>query len=184
MIRRMARVTPSGPCFGRAGLFSSGDISTIKRSFGAALNRHTAGALSRRAGLLSASNVSARTAIRPSDRLLSETSIMLCCQVEQPFGRGLNFRFSEPGRATARISSPSCARRHARCLSEWLGRRHGESHPGVRTMSQAIAPPPTSAFALPPGPMAPAWWQLVRFAGDPLGLLAECQRRYGDTFTR
>jgi Cytochrome P450 len=50
-------------------------------------------------------------------------------------------------------------------------------------MSQAIAPPPTSAFALPPGPMAPAWWQLVRFAGDPLGLLDECQRRYGDTFT-
>ena len=29
----------------------------------------------------------------------------------------------------------------------------------------------------------PAWWQLVRFAGDPLGLLDECQRRYGDTFT-
>jgi cytochrome P450 len=50
-------------------------------------------------------------------------------------------------------------------------------------MSQTIAPTPTPAFALPPGPMVPAWWQLVRFAGDPLGLLDECQRRYGDTFT-
>jgi cytochrome P450 len=39
------------------------------------------------------------------------------------------------------------------------------------------------ATALPPGPRAPAWWQLVRFAGDPLGLLDECHRRYGDTFT-
>jgi cytochrome P450 len=39
------------------------------------------------------------------------------------------------------------------------------------------------ASALPPGPRAPAWWQLVRFAGDPLGLLDECHRRYGDAFT-
>jgi cytochrome P450 len=37
--------------------------------------------------------------------------------------------------------------------------------------------------ALPPGPKLPAWRQLVRFAGDPLGLLDECQRRYGDAFT-
>jgi cytochrome P450 len=36
---------------------------------------------------------------------------------------------------------------------------------------------------LPPGPRSPAWWQLVRFAGDPLGLLDECHRRYGDAFT-
>ncbi len=41
----------------------------------------------------------------------------------------------------------------------------------------------TSAHALPPGPSSPAWWQLVRFAGDPLGLLDACHRRYGDTFT-
>jgi len=39
------------------------------------------------------------------------------------------------------------------------------------------------ASALPPGPQAPAWWQLVRFAGDPLGLLDECRHRYGDAFT-
>ena len=39
------------------------------------------------------------------------------------------------------------------------------------------------ASTLPPGPRAPAWWQLVRFAGDPLGLLDECHRRYGDAFT-
>src|SRR5947209_282241 len=39
------------------------------------------------------------------------------------------------------------------------------------------------AHALPPGPSSPAWWQLVRFAGDPLGLLDECHRRYGDAFT-
>jgi cytochrome P450 len=39
------------------------------------------------------------------------------------------------------------------------------------------------ASALPPGPRSPAWWQLVRFAGDPLGLLDECHRRYGDAFT-
>src|SRR6202795_1763121 len=47
-------------------------------------------------------------------------------------------------------------------------------------MSQTMSPP---ASALPPGPWAPAWWQLVRFAGDPLGLLDECHRRYGDAFT-
>src|SRR5215211_1627487 len=40
-----------------------------------------------------------------------------------------------------------------------------------------------TASALPPGPRSPAWWQLVRFAGDPLGLLDECHRRYGDAFT-
>jgi len=47
-------------------------------------------------------------------------------------------------------------------------------------MSQTTSP---RASALPPGPRAPAWWQLVRFAGDPLGLLDECHRRYGDAFT-
>ena len=47
-------------------------------------------------------------------------------------------------------------------------------------MSQAMSPP---SAALPPGPRAPAWWQLVRFAGNPLGLLDECHRRYGDAFT-
>jgi hypothetical protein len=46
-------------------------------------------------------------------------------------------------------------------------------------MSGTLAtPPPLSA--LPPGPISPAWWQLYRFAGDPLGLLDECHRRYGD----
>jgi cytochrome P450 family 135 len=44
-------------------------------------------------------------------------------------------------------------------------------------------PAPAPASALPPGPKSPAWWQLVRFAGDPLGLLDECHRRYGDAFT-
>ncbi len=39
------------------------------------------------------------------------------------------------------------------------------------------------AHVLPPGPSSPAWWQLVRFAGDPLRLLDECHRRYGDAFT-
>ena len=49
-------------------------------------------------------------------------------------------------------------------------------------MSQttAASPPPR---ALPPGPESSAWWQLIRFAGDPLGLLEECHRRYGDAFT-
>ena len=42
-------------------------------------------------------------------------------------------------------------------------------------------PPPKAA--LPPGPRAPAWWQLVRFSGNPLGLLDECHRLYGDAFT-
>jgi cytochrome P450 len=47
-------------------------------------------------------------------------------------------------------------------------------------MSQTMAPP---VSALPPGPRAPAWWQLVRFAGNPLGLLDECHRCFGDAFT-
>jgi cytochrome P450 len=47
-------------------------------------------------------------------------------------------------------------------------------------MSATISPP---ASILPPGPQIPSWWQLIRFAGDPLGLLDECHRRYGDAFT-
>lgn len=47
-------------------------------------------------------------------------------------------------------------------------------------MVSSVAPTSTS---LPPGPKAPAWWQLVRFAGDPLTLLDECHRRFGDEFT-
>ena len=39
------------------------------------------------------------------------------------------------------------------------------------------------AQVLPPGPTFPAWWQLVRFTGDPLRLLDDCHLRYGDTFT-
>jgi cytochrome P450 len=39
------------------------------------------------------------------------------------------------------------------------------------------------ARVLPPGPKSPAWWQLVRFAGNPLQLFDECHRRYGDAFT-
>ncbi len=49
-----------------------------------------------------------------------------------------------------------------------------------------MSTPPTTtcpAHVLPPGPGSPAWWQLVRFAGDPLRLLDECHRRYGDAFT-
>src|SRR5262245_53442628 len=37
--------------------------------------------------------------------------------------------------------------------------------------------------ALPPGPGALAWWQLLRFTWNPLKLLDECHRRYGDVFT-
>lgn len=49
-------------------------------------------------------------------------------------------------------------------------------------MSRTLASP-SSVPALPPGPTSPAWRQLVRFAGDPLGLLEECHRRFGDAFT-
>src|SRR4051812_25460837 len=49
----------------------------------------------------------------------------------------------------------------------------------MSTMPAAASP----AHALPPGPRSPAWWQLVRFAGDPLGLLDECHARHGDAFT-
>jgi cytochrome P450 len=45
------------------------------------------------------------------------------------------------------------------------------------------AAPSSPTHVLPPGPRSPAWWQLVRFAGDPLRLLDQCQSRYGDTFT-
>ncbi len=49
-------------------------------------------------------------------------------------------------------------------------------------MSQTPATSPP-ARALSPGPKSPAWWQLLRFAGDPLRLLDACHRRYGDAFT-
>lgn len=42
---------------------------------------------------------------------------------------------------------------------------------------------PASTPSLPAGPSSPAAWQLLRFAGSPLAMLDECQRRYGDTFT-
>ncbi len=48
-------------------------------------------------------------------------------------------------------------------------------------MSQMIASLPSS-FSLPPGPTSPSWWQLIRFAHDPLGLLDEGHRLYGDAF--
>lgn len=47
-------------------------------------------------------------------------------------------------------------------------------------MPHALASPSPT---LPKGPSAPAWWQLIRFAGNPLGLLDECHRAYGDAFT-
>jgi cytochrome P450 len=47
-------------------------------------------------------------------------------------------------------------------------------------MTHAVAP---SLPALPPGPKMSSWWQLLRFSGDPLALLEECQRQFGDTFT-
>jgi cytochrome P450 len=43
-------------------------------------------------------------------------------------------------------------------------------------VAQAIAP-------LPPGPRAPAAWQLLHYAHAPLPLLEACGRRYGDAFT-
>lgn len=36
---------------------------------------------------------------------------------------------------------------------------------------------------LPPGPTSPSWWQLLRFSGDPLAVLDEGRRRFGDAFT-
>src|SRR3954454_24020177 len=47
-----------------------------------------------------------------------------------------------PGRRTARISSPSNSRRHARRLSAWLGRRDGLSHgePERSTSSSSFRP--------------------------------------------
>lgn len=52
-------------------------------------------------------------------------------------------------------------------------------------MEQATIPRPRlgGAAALPPGPRAPAFVQTVRYARDPLGVLARYQRRYGDIFT-
>ncbi|MFI5456954.1 MAG: cytochrome P450 [Isosphaerales bacterium] len=49
-------------------------------------------------------------------------------------------------------------------------------------MSQTLASPP-SVSGLPPGPTSPAWWQLLRFAHDPLGVLDDGHRLHGDTFT-
>jgi cytochrome P450 len=39
------------------------------------------------------------------------------------------------------------------------------------------------APSLPPGPRAPAFWQLLRYAHSPLTFLEHCSRRYGDPFT-
>src|SRR5262245_11412687 len=49
----------------------------------------------------------------------------------------------------------------------------------MATTAGASSPP----HALPSGPHTSAWRQLVRFGGDPLGLLDECHRQYGDAFT-
>ena len=40
-----------------------------------------------------------------------------------------------------------------------------------------------STQLLPPGPAAPAAWQLLRYSQSPLSFLEECARRYGDPFT-
>ena len=47
-------------------------------------------------------------------------------------------------------------------------------------MSQMLVP---TTPELPPGPKSPSWLQLIRFSGEPLKLLDECHRRYGDAFT-
>jgi cytochrome P450 len=49
-------------------------------------------------------------------------------------------------------------------------------------MFQSLASPPAGA-SLPGGPTSPSWWQLFHFAGDPLGVLDESHRLYGDAFT-
>jgi cytochrome P450 len=51
-------------------------------------------------------------------------------------------------------------------------------------MEQATLPhPPLGAATTgPPGPRAPGFVQLLHYARDPLGFLAEYQRRYGDIF--
>ena len=41
----------------------------------------------------------------------------------------------------------------------------------------------TSTSPLPPGPSSPGWWQLLGFSGDPLRVLDEAHRPFGDAFT-
>ncbi|WP_165226343.1 cytochrome P450 [Aquisphaera insulae] len=50
-------------------------------------------------------------------------------------------------------------------------------------MSSERGPQESTSAGLPPSPRRPAWWQLVRFAGDPLGLLDDGHREFGDAFT-
>jgi len=52
-------------------------------------------------------------------------------------------------------------------------------------MEQATVARPhqLSPRARPPGPRAPALWQALRYARNPLGFLGEQQRRYGDIFS-
>ena len=52
-------------------------------------------------------------------------------------------------------------------------------------MEQATLPRPRAARRepFPPGPRSPAIGQAIRYTRDPLGFLAEHQRRYGDVFT-
>jgi cytochrome P450 len=38
-------------------------------------------------------------------------------------------------------------------------------------------------LSLPPGPKAPAFWQLLHYSYDPLGFFERCARRYGTPFT-
>ncbi|MEX2288108.1 MAG: cytochrome P450 [Planctomycetaceae bacterium] len=56
----------------------------------------------------------------------------------------------------------------------------GRTHSGVAlsgdTVDQGVVP-------LPPGPNAPAAWQLLRYSQSPLSFLEECARRHGDPFT-
>jgi cytochrome P450 len=52
--------------------------------------------------------------------------------------------------------------------------------------ASASAPPPSTRRAvpgLPPGPASPAFVQAYRYARNPLPLLDECARRFGDMFT-
>jgi cytochrome P450 len=48
-------------------------------------------------------------------------------------------------------------------------------------MSAESGEPPVDE--LPPGPGAPGWWQLARFAHEPLAMIDEGHRRFGDAFT-
>src|SRR4051812_37820358 len=65
----------------------------------------------------------------------------------------------------------------------WCSMPHSRASVVESSLSPASRPVASPIAGLPPGPATPAWLQTWRYTRDPLPLLEQCAREFGDLFT-